>query len=208
MNNKKEEIEIGKPILFNNKVVSLHVNKDKSISFTDEQDLSLDKKEIYVLMNRLSALNNNTVQIPLNWEESWVRLLLNIFAALSTFTILNYLFYKIEGVKLNYMNFVYDLTWIIIVLIPIAIVVGHIFSSKSLKKAKFNFLKASLPKVDLVYFITAFYNNLNNTKHFSKSDQAIRNANVITKDIFDVDGLKMLEEDLRKWLKSIGLGIK
>lgn len=208
MNKKRELMEIEKYILYENKEVSFKLNKDKTISFLNNDYYFVSKEDLNSFFKKLSSINNNTVKLPLNWSESWVRILLNIFAALSTFTLTNYLLYFKTGAMLNHFHFLYDLTWVIVVLIPFAIVVTHVFSTKSVNQAKFNLLQLALPKVDMVYFITAFYNHLNSIKFFSNSEQSIRNANVITKDIFEPDGLKMLEGDLIKWFRSIGLTIK
>lgn len=203
-----EDLEISKPIQYEGKVVSLKVNKDKSITFSDE-DKKIEKEQLERFISKLSEVNNKSVKLPLDWEETWVKALIHVFAVLSTFTIMNYLIYIFQGIKLNNLEFVFDLTWLILTIIPIAIVIGHVFSESSIQRAKLKFLESNLPfNIKLNYFIVAFYNSMNDLQFFSKKEQAIRNAHVVTKDIFEEDGLKMLEKDLKSWLKISGIGIK
>lgn len=207
-NNSEPEYSCN-PILFNTTDVTLSLEKNKSLIVKEmSSKTEVSSSQWLAFLGKLRAMNNEE-RVPLNWESKDVKILMHIFAAITTFTMLNYGLYVFTGVKLNYMGFLYSLTWIIVMLMPLTLVILRMFSNESIIQAKIMFLKDTLPNnLNLICFISAFYNTLNKERFLSKDDQALRNAMVISRDILDVDGLKMFEADFEKWLKKQNIGIR
>lgn len=208
MKQEKKEFQC-KPLLYNGNEVTMRLEKGKKLTIKDgSKEIDVTEGHWVAFLGKLISINNEA-KIPLNWKTPHIKILLHIFAALGTFSMMNYLLFFFTKVKLNYLDFVFSLTWMIIVLIPASIVVLKMFSQESLHQAKMHFLKDTLPlDVGMVCFVTSFYNTLNRERFLSESDQSLRNALVNSRDIFETEGLKILAKDFEVWLKKNSLGIK